>query len=64
MNALTSSHVSKFNVTVYIYYELEILAATGGLELRTSYMQCSSLIHQAIRPNRLCGFGVPKVATL
>ena len=42
----------------------QIPVATGGCELQISCIRCSYLTHQAIRPNRLGGFGVPKFATL
>ena len=42
----------------------QIPATTGGFELRVSCIRSSYLTRQAIRPNKLDGFGVSKFATL
>ena len=42
----------------------QIPLTTGRIELRISCIRSSYLTHQAVRPNRLSGFGVPKFATL
>ena len=42
----------------------QIPETIGGFKLRISCIQSRYLTHQAIRPNRLGGFGVPEFATL
>ena len=45
-------------------YGSQILVITAGFELLISSKQSRYLTHEAIKPNRLGGFGVPKFATL
>ena len=42
----------------------QITVTTGGFEPQISCIQRSYLTHQAIRPRRLGGFGVPEFVTL